>query len=208
MEQMKKKRLIIQERIGNLERMTLKRAQKATLKRFFHDPDIHEVFLNRPDITKSVGVFFCRKVKNPHNWFLLFNHKVLKFSVPEMLYWSIIADKRYNCYSNIANTSEIISRFICDFSILTKILEKEEVLEFVKKESIVKLLLLKIKLNKERLNDFIGQYRKDIWDDPKQIIPVRLFSFLMIVITYLPLSVLLRLHIDVYLQILINKKKH
>jgi hypothetical protein len=87
-------------------------------------------------------------------------------------------------------------------------LEKEEVLEFVKKESIVKLLLLKIKLNKERLNDFIGQYRKDIWDDPKQIIPVRLFSFLMIVITYLPLSVLLRLHIDVYLQILINKKKH
>lgn len=207
-ERLYKKRLSIQARIGDPERMTLKRAKKATLKRFFHDPLMHQVFLDRPDMTKAVGVSFCRKVKNPRNWFLLFDHKVLKFSVPEMFYWAILADKKYNSYSQIAKASEgAMTRSLSDFSILTKILVRQDVVDFVKKESIVKLLLLKIKLNNERLARFIGQYRKDIWDDPRKIIPLRFFSLLMTIVAYLPLSILLRLHIDVYIQVILNKKK-
>lgn len=207
-ERLYKKRLSIQERIGNPERMTLKRAKKATLKRFFHDPLMHQVFLKRADMTKSVGISFCKKVKNPRNWFLLFDHNILKFTVPEMLYWSIVADEKYNSYSNITKVSVMISQSFCDLSILTKILSREDVLDFIKKESIVKLLLLKIKLNNLRLNGFISKYRKDLWDDPKKIIPVRLFSFIVLLVTYLPLSILLRFHVDVYLQIILNKKKH
>lgn len=207
-EQLYKKRLSIQERIGNPERMSLKRAEKVVLKRFFHDPTIHQIFIERPDITKSVGIDFCKKVKNPRNWFLLFDHKVLKFSVPEMFYWAILADKKYNSYSQIAKASEgAMTRSLSDFSILTKILVRQDVVDFVKKESIVKLLLLKIKLNNERLARFIGQYRKDIWDDPRKIIPLRFFSLLMTIVAYLPLSILLRLHIDVYIQVILNKKK-
>jgi len=207
-ERLYKKRLSIQDRIGSTERMSLKRAKRTTLKRFFYDPVMHQVFLNRPDMTKSVGVAFCKRVKNPRNWFLLFNHKILKFSVPEMLYWSILADRRYNCYSNIAKASETIATSFCDLSILTRVLEREDILSFVKKESIIKLLILKIKLDDEKLNDFIGQYRKDIWDDPKQIIPVRFFSLLMVAIAYIPLKILLRFHLDMHLQVLLNKKKH
>lgn len=203
-----KKRLSIQARIGNPERMTLKRAKKATLKRFFHDPVMHQVFLDRPDMTKAVGVSFCKKVKNPRNWFILFDHKVLKFSVPEMFYWAILADNKYNSYRQIAKASSgVMARSLSDFSILTKILERKDVVDFIEKESIVKLLLLKIKLNNERLADFIGKYRKDIWDDPRKIIPIRFFSLLMTVVAYLPLFILLRFHVDVYIQVMLNKKK-
>lgn len=207
-EQLYKKRLSIQERIGNPERMSLKRAKKVVLKRFFHDPTIHQIFIERPDITKSVGIDFCKKVKNPRNWFLLFDHKVLKFSVPEMFYWAILADKYYNNYSTMAqlSTGQMSTKFF-DFSILSKILERKDVLEFIKEESIVKLLLLKIKLNSEKLNNFIGAHRKDIWEDPKEIIPVRFFSLLMVVITYIPLKIILSLHLDTYLQVILNKKR-
>ena len=207
-EQLYKKRLSIQERIGNPERMSLKRAEKVVLKRFFHDPTIHQIFIERPDITKSVGIDFCKKVKNPRNWFLLFDHKVLKFSVPEMFYWAILADKYYNNYSTMAqlSTGQMSTKFF-DFSILSKILERKDVLEFIKEESIVKLLLLKIKLNSEKLNNFIGAHRKDIWEDPKEIIPVRFFSLLMVVITYIPLKIILSLHLDTYLQVMLNKKR-
>jgi hypothetical protein len=207
-EQLYKKRLSIQERIGNPERMSLKRAEKAVLKRFFHDPTIHKIFIERPDMTKSVGIDFCKKVKNPRNWFLLFDHEVLKFSVPEMFYWAILADKNYNSYSKMAQISTgQMSTKLFDFSILSKILERKDVLDFVKKESIVKLLLLKIKLENNRLNEFIGTHRKDIWEDPKKIIPVRFFSLLMVIITYLPLKIILSFHLDTRLQVILNKKR-
>ncbi len=207
-EQLYKKRLSIQERIGNPERMSLKRAERAVLKRFFYDPIIHQVFIERPDMNKSVGIDFCKKVKNPRNWFLLFDHKILKFAVPEMLYWSVVADKRYNSYSQLVKVSNgDVAKNLSDFSILTKILQREDVVEFVKKESIIKLLLLKIKLDNKKLEEFIGKYRKDIWEDPEKLIPIRFISFLMISITYIPLFILLRLHLDVYLQVILNKKK-
>lgn len=207
-EKLYKKRLSIQDRIGKPERMSLKKAKGVVLKRFFHDPIIHEVFLKRLDMTKAVGVSFCMEVKNPRNWFLLFNHLKMNFTVSEMLYWSIMADKKYNNYSQMISVSETARELFCDFSILTKVLEREDVLKFVKEESIIKLLLIKIKLNDDRLSSFIEKYRKDIWDDPEKIIPLRFFSLLMHVIAYIPLSILLRFHLDVYLQVLLNKKKH
>ncbi len=207
-ERLYKKRLSIQDRISKPERMSLKRAKRTTLKRFFYDPVMHKAFLNRPDMTKSVGVSFCKRAKNPQNWFLLFNHETLKFSVPEMLYWSILADKKYNCYSNIAKVSETISKSFCDLSILTRILERKDVLKFIKEESIIKLYFLKTKLDDKKITDFIGQYRKDVWDDPEQIIPIRLISFLIMVVTKAPLWILLRFNLDIHLQTLINKKKY
>lgn len=208
LERLRKNRLSIQERIGDPERMSIERARKTTLRRFFHDPVMHKAFLNRPDMTKSVGISFCKRVKNPQNWFLLFKHETLKFSVPEMLYWSILADRKYNCYSNIAKVSETISKSFCDLSILSRILEREDVLKFVKEESIFKLYILKTKLDDKKITDFISQYRKDVWNDPEQIIPIRLFSFLIMVVTKAPLWILLRFHLDIHLQTLINKKKH
>lgn len=204
-----KKRLKILDRIKDPERMSVNRARKTILNRFEFDPEMHLAFMQRPDLTKKEGLTFCKKTKwNPRNWFLLFENQNLNFSVPEMLFWSIIADGNYNQYAQIFKKypNKERDKNLSDFSILTRVLEKKEFIYYVVNASSLELLLLKIKLNNEKVTQAIEKERKSIWDDTKNILPVRFLSFFIVVITYIPLRILLSPKIDLYLQMYINKK--
>lgn len=204
------KKLKILDRIKDPKRMSVSRARKTILSRFEFEPEVHLLFMQRPDLTKKEGLSFCKKTKsNPRNWFMLFENQNLNFSVPEMLFWSIIADRNYNQYAQIfkKHPNKEREKRVSDFSILTRILEKKEFVDYVKKASSIELLLLKIKLDNEKVTEAIEKERKSIWDDTKNILPVRFLSFLIAVITYIPLKILLSPKIDLYLQQYFNKKR-
>jgi hypothetical protein len=206
-----KKRLKILDRIKDPERMSVSRARKTVLSRFEFDPEMHLCFMQRPDLTKKEGLTFCKRTKwNPRNWFLLFENKNLNFSVPEMLFWSIVADNNYNQYAQIFRKHPNKEREskISDFSILTRVLVKKEFIDYAKNASSIDLLILKIKLNDEKVVNAIEKERKNFWDDTKNMLPIRFLSFLIVVITYIPLRILLSPKIDLYLQQYFNKKRH
>lgn len=205
-ERLYKRRLSSEERIASLDRMTLKRAKRKILSDLYFETKVHEIFLNREDLTKEEGISFCKKVNNVADWVTLFNLKSLKFEVPEMLYLATLADKRYNHYKRLRK-SYIVREFLSGLSVLNKVLEKEEVVNYFKTESPIALFLLKIRLQNNKVTEAIEKERKNVWDDTEKIIPVRVLAFLLAVVTYIPLTILLSPKIDLYLKSYLDKKK-
>lgn len=208
-ERLVKNRLNIRERIGDPSRMTLKRAKSTILERFPFDPEIQAVFMNRPDLTKKQGISFCKKTKNLGNWLLLFDHPNLYFSFLEILHWAIVADEKYNHYGDIFQKHPDKERknFFPDLSILTKVLERDSFTNFVKTAPSIELLILKIRLGNDIVDEAIEKERKNIWEDSSNVIPIRLFSLIVALIAYLPLRILFSSVAHSYLQMYLNKRR-
>ena len=212
MSKLKKKRIAIYERIGSPERMSLKRAKRTILKRFPHDPQIYQRVFLRPDLTKRIGRSLCLELKDANNWFLLFKNPNIKFSIPELLFWAIKADNYANHWgmAMINFPNENRKNHLSNFSILEKVLEREDVKNFFETASIFQLMVTASKLH----------YQKDVWkiilkkrtviDLDETIFPINILLFLIKVAALIPisfLSIFLSLGIDVYLKKYQNTKK-
>lgn len=216
MQKLKMKRAAIFERIGDPERMSLKRAKRAILANFRHDPQIYQRFFLRPDLTKRIGRSLCLELKDANNWFLLFKNPNIKFSIPELLFWAIKADSYANLWGMviIGLPNEERKKHL-NFSILEKVLEREDVKNFFETASFFQLIVTASKLH----------YQKNVWkiilkkitlidvdeiDKTITIFPVNILFSLIKVAALIPISlfsIFLSLGIDVYLRKYQNTKK-
>lgn len=201
------KRDAILDRIGDPERMTLGRAAKAIKRNFRYDPQIYQLFFLRPDLKKRAGLALCLELKDPNNWFLLFKNPNVKFSVPELLFWAIKADNYANIWGVMLNnpSSEERKKYFSDFSILNKILEREDVKEFWDTATFFSLMVTASKLNFEEKvwGIIIEKIKLFNHEEEKILFPVNVLFFLIRFATLVPItlfSVFLSLGIDIYLK--------
>lgn len=212
MQKLKQKRAAIYEMIGNPKRMSLKRAKRTILKNFPHDPQIYQRFFLRPDLTKRIGRSLCLELKDANNWFLLFKNPNIKFSIPELLFWAIKADDYANHWgmAMIGFPNEERKKHLSNFSILDKILEREDVKNFFETAPFFELMVTASKLH----------YQKDVWkiiqkkisvtEIDENIFPVNIIFTLIKIAVVIPISlfsIFLSLGIDVYLTKYQNTKK-
>jgi len=185
-------------------------AKKIVIKRYPLDHEMHEAFLSRDNITKKSAISFGLKIQRTDVWFMIFNNPKLSFSVPELIYWAIEADGDTNHWLSMfqKNPNPARERSLgADFSVLGKILQREDVLTYIGETSSWGLILLARRLKKKRVWIKIFSERDDVFDivvAEKNLI-VRLI-FLITDIVLLPLSIVNFLKVDKWFKISENTK--
>lgn len=184
-------------------RIHVHRTGKMILKRYKNDGPMHKIFLSRSDMKKNTGISFCLASKNPNNWFILLNNENVGFSVPEILFWSMKADKFTNPYYHEDKPESILN-----FSIFNYMLRRSDIEEFFEKSSVINLLITAIKLdNNQKFIEKIKEkedyslygmiFEKDV------IFPINILTFLKKVITAIPVSFFSFIYsvgVDAYLE--------
>lgn len=184
--------------------------KRLILKKFRTDYEIQRIFLNRPDLKKSIAISLCLGIEeNPNNWLIVLDNENLGFSVPEILFWAIKADKYRNRFQGNSNKGE---GKVLELSILKSMLKRKKVQDYFDSSSLFTLLLVSVRLdNHEEIVSIINQKRNytlyKIFLDENIIFPRNLISFLLRIAMAIPISLfnhILSAGVDIYLE---NKYK-
>lgn len=181
----KRRERLIRRRMRLLEAVKkepIHRAWRIVKTKLYFDREFQIAFLSREDLDKKTGLKACMYFKDYGSWVYFLKKQETKLSIEEKIFFACEAEK-YNTFYDLQKSVLFRNSSILDIFLLS-----EEFKKFLEESSSLRIFLLKIKIDNEKVLNALNKKReteseKIILVLPKivifliGIIPIRMLSY-------------------------------